>query len=88
MDEISGRGKSMFMLTAIGTAVILETPSDRNNSNQTSIESGKTVSSEKINFERNKRQIIEWANTGKLKLSPESGLLSNLLRLMKSIHIY
>lgn len=24
MDEISGKGKSMFMLTAIGTAVILE----------------------------------------------------------------
>jgi len=24
MDEISGKGKSMFMLTAVGTAVILE----------------------------------------------------------------
>src|SRR5690606_33633612 len=26
MDEISGKGKSMFMLTAVGTAVILEKP--------------------------------------------------------------
>ena len=25
MDEISGKGKSMFMLTAIGTAVVIET---------------------------------------------------------------
>ncbi|GAB2774240.1 hypothetical protein GCM10027275_16590 [Rhabdobacter roseus] len=68
MDEISGKNKSMFMITAIGTAVIIEANSPENEAiikTDTIIEN---VGVDKINALRNKNLIIEGASQGELIL--------------------
>jgi uncharacterized protein YbjQ (UPF0145 family) len=58
MDEISGKGKSMFMLTAIGTAVIIEKDEKINSMSNTN-EKFENVGVERINNLRQRRIIIE-----------------------------
>lgn len=70
MDEISGKGKSMFMLTAVGTAVVLEDiAKDQPADKQGRLEN---VGIEKINTLKTKNQIIERSTKGKLELSEEN----------------
>ncbi len=67
MNEISGRGKQMFMLTAIGTAAII----DNLQTNQTiaiSEEKFENVGIDKIRILKQKREIIYKANSGSLPL--------------------
>lgn len=71
MDEISGKGKSMFMLTAIGTAVILEKEVAEKSSLPKSDEKFENVGVDRINILRNKKAIIEKANLGNLVLNDE-----------------
>lgn len=68
MDEISGKGKSMFMLTAVGTAVIIEKEVN-DNSFSKSDEDFKNVGVDRIDVLRNKKRIIEKANSGNLNLT-------------------
>lgn len=65
MDEISGKGKSMFMLTAIGTAVVIEKDVKLNSISQTS-EKLENVGVERINNLRRKKIIIERAENKSL----------------------
>src|SRR6266496_3647452 len=71
MDEISGKGKSMFMLTAIGTAVILEKEVAEKALLPKSDEKFENVSVDRINVLRNKKAIIEKANSGNLTLDDD-----------------
>jgi uncharacterized protein YbjQ (UPF0145 family) len=72
MDEISGKGKSMFMLTAVGTAVFLEkTISDIKILND-SDDTMEIVSLDKINILRNRKNIIEKAHSESLILNDET----------------
>lgn len=64
MDEISGKGKSMFMLTAIGTAVIIE--KDEKTTLLKVNEKFENVGFEKINILRQKKEIIEKAKSGNI----------------------
>ncbi|WP_337965092.1 YbjQ family protein [uncultured Flavobacterium sp.] len=57
MDEISGKGKSMFMLTAVGTAVIIEKDNPSNLS--TTQDKLENVGVERINNLRQRKDIIE-----------------------------
>ncbi|MBS0646407.1 MAG: YbjQ family protein [Verrucomicrobia bacterium] len=70
MDEISGKGKSMFMLTAMGTAVIID-DSNRDKVLQNSEEKFENVSIDKIKLLQKKREIIEKANAGNLNLEDD-----------------
>lgn len=70
MDEISGKGKSMFMLTAVGTAVILEKEVGEKNLPK-SDEKLENVDVDRINVLRNKKTIIEKANSGNLTLNDD-----------------
>ena len=64
LDEISGKGKSMFMITAIGTAVIIE----NNNKKENTVDTTGNVRSDRIKTLKTKREIIEKANAGTLSL--------------------
>jgi len=64
MDEISGKGKSMFMISAIGTAVIIEKPV--NDKPDPSNEKLENVSVERINILREKINMLAKANAGTL----------------------
>ncbi len=70
MDEISGKGKSMFMLTAVGTAVIIE-KEVREKVLPKSDEKLENVGVDRINVLRSKRAIIEKANSGTLTLNDD-----------------
>jgi uncharacterized protein YbjQ (UPF0145 family) len=72
MDEISGKGKSMFMLTAIGTAVILEREPTEKTMLPKSDEKFENVGVDRINILRSKKTIIEKANSGYLDLNDET----------------
>jgi uncharacterized protein YbjQ (UPF0145 family)/CDGSH-type Zn-finger protein len=72
MDEISGKGKSMFMLTAIGTAVILEKEIIEKTSFQKSNEKLENVGVDRINVLRSKKAIIRKATSGMLTLDDET----------------
>jgi len=69
MDEISGKGKSMFMLTAIGTAIIIE--KDEKTNLLKVNEKFENVGFEKINSLRKKKEIIENAKNGNLNYYSE-----------------
>lgn len=71
MDEISGKGKSMFMLTAIGTAVILEKENIEKSSLPSLAEKFENIGVDRINILRNKKNIIQKANSEDLVLSDE-----------------
>lgn len=66
-DEISGKGKAMFMLTAIGTAVIIE----NNDKKENTVDTTENVGIDRIETLKTKRQIIEKANAGTLSLDDE-----------------
>lgn len=70
MDEISGKGKSMFMLTAIGTAVIFEKEVAKDVLLKPD-EKFENVGVDRINVLRNKREVIEKANSNNLALNNE-----------------
>lgn len=70
MDEISGKGKSMFMLTAVGTAVILEKEVGEKNLPK-SDEKLENVGVDRINVLRNKKGIIEKANSSSLTINDD-----------------
>lgn len=70
MDEISGKGKSMFMLTAIGTAVVIEKEEKQNSISKTS-EKFENVGVERINNLRQRNRIIEKANNENLTYNDE-----------------
>lgn len=60
MDEISGKGKSMFMLTAVGTAIIIEKKDKEKIIFSNSEETFENVGIEKINiFVKNMRSLRE-----------------------------
>ena len=71
MDEISGKGKSMFMLTAIGTAVILEKETIENSPLSNLAEKFENVGVDRINILRNKKNIIQKANSEDLVLNDD-----------------
>ncbi len=71
MDEISGKGKSMFMLTAIGTAVILEKETIEKNPLPNLAEKFENVGVDRINILRNKKNIIQKANSEDLVLNDD-----------------
>lgn len=77
MDEISGKGKSMFMLTAIGTAVIIEKDEKLNSLNTN--EKFENVGVERINNLRQRKNIIEKAEKRELNYDDEtwSFIISN-----------
>ena len=60
MDEISGKGKSMFMLTAIGTAVVIETEA-KTKVALTTNEKFENVGIERINNLRQRKNILNKA---------------------------
>ncbi|MBS7566109.1 YbjQ family protein [Mucilaginibacter sp. Bleaf8] len=62
MDEISGKNKSMFMLTAIGTAVILEASTSRDLKPEFEGKL-KNISSELIKTLQKKKDILDKAST-------------------------
>ncbi len=80
LDEISGKGKSMFMVTAIGTAVIVD---DVKQKSQLIIQNEKfeNVSIDRIKILKKKRQIITMADEGNLILDEETWefIISNQL---------
>lgn len=71
LAEISGKGKSMFMLTAIGTAVVLEMEIIEKANLSQSSEKFENVAVERINMLRRKKAIVEKANAGSLSLSDD-----------------
>lgn len=71
MDEISGKGKSMFMLTAIGTAVILEKETIEKSPLPNLAEKFENVGVDRINILRNKKNIIAKANIEDLGLNDD-----------------
>ncbi len=72
MDEISGKGKSMFMITAVGTAVILEKEVSEKAPISQPLEKFENVGVDRINILRTKKEIIEKANSSKLILNDET----------------
>ena len=71
MDEISGKGKSMFMLTAVGTAVIIEKDEKLNSTSNTN-EKFENVGVERINNLRQRKNIIENAKSETLVYEDET----------------
>jgi uncharacterized protein YbjQ (UPF0145 family) len=72
MDEISGKGKSMFMLTAVGTAVIIEKEVAEKAIISKSDEKLENVGVDRINMLRSKRAIIEKAKSESLELNDDT----------------
>lgn len=71
MDEISGKGKSMFMITAIGTAVIID-KDEKSNSLLNTNEKFENVGVERINNLRQRKKIIEKAENKNLDYDNET----------------
>lgn len=71
MDEISGKGKSMFMLTAIGTAVILEKENIEKVILSNIEEKLENVSVERIDTLRNKRVVLDKSKDNTLNLNED-----------------
>ncbi len=66
MDEISGKGKSMFMLTAIGTAVVLDKEKSGPDVVDITPQKFENISVHKIATLPIKKSIIKEAETDKL----------------------
>jgi uncharacterized protein YbjQ (UPF0145 family) len=71
MDEVSGKGKSMFMLTAIGTAVIIE-KDEKINIQTHKQEKLESIGIESLNNLRKQKKIINDAQTNNLNYSDET----------------
>jgi len=72
MDEISGKGKSMFMISAIGTAAIIEANTLKPGSLHNTTDGLENVSAERIATLRKKKNIIKDANEGILNLDGDT----------------
>ncbi len=70
LDEISGKGKSMFMVTAIGTAVIIN-DIDQIKQEFNPTEKFENVGLDRINILKRKRELLEKAGSGELALNDE-----------------
>lgn len=68
-DEISGKGKSMFMLSVSGTACVVEQQEQR--VSYTNLSDSQTVTSEKLTQLLRVEAIIEKVKDGKIDLSDE-----------------
>jgi len=68
LDEISGKGKTMFMVTATGTAVIIELPSKEVKTEVTQ-EKLEIISGEKMTELRERKRIIELAKNENFELT-------------------
>jgi uncharacterized protein YbjQ (UPF0145 family) len=71
IDEISGKGKSMFMITAVGTAVIIGKELFAKNTTTIANEKFENVNVERIDSLRKKKDIIKKAEEKKLVLDDE-----------------
>ncbi|MHA6697347.1 YbjQ family protein [Chryseobacterium sp. A321] len=71
MDEISGKGKSMFMLTAVGTAIILEDEVSDKNISTNANEKFEFIDIGQINKMRTKKEIIDKVSIGDLELNTD-----------------
>lgn len=69
LDEIAGKGKSMFMITAIGTAVIIEDGSRPASITSTAPAEKGFVSIEQIQAMKSKKEILDLATAGQLQLN-------------------
>ena len=69
LDEIAGKGKSMFMVTAVGTAVVIETIKKKKTEN---VEIAETISSDKMQELRKKQVLIEQAKSNYLTLDEQN----------------
>ncbi len=67
IDEISGKGKSMFMITAVGTAVFAE--KNEINTPQSLKQNGEEISVKEIDYLRYKKNITKKANEGNLEFT-------------------
>lgn len=72
MDEISGKGKSMFMISAVGTAAIIESPNLKSDTLQNPVTELENISAERIGILRKKKNIIIEANAGTLELEDDT----------------
>ena len=70
LDEISGKGKSMFMLTAIGTAVVIEEFPNKKPLADTD-KKFENIGIDRIKILQQKRHIIEEANEESLTLDDD-----------------
>jgi uncharacterized protein YbjQ (UPF0145 family) len=69
VNEISGKGKQMFMISAIGTAVIIDSIIVQKVEVTLSESKPENVSVERINLLLNKRKLVQKANKEELVLS-------------------
>lgn len=72
LDEISGKGKSMFMITAMGTAVVIEKEMTLKQFSDQKDEKFENVGVDRIDTLRNKKALLKKANTNDLKLDDET----------------
>ncbi|MDQ0107631.1 YbjQ family protein [Chitinophaga terrae (ex Kim and Jung 2007)] len=72
MDEISGKGKSMFMLTAVGTAILMEKKAGEDITLEKKIEKFDYVDIEQVKALRTRNNYIQAAKSGTLKLDEEA----------------
>lgn len=72
IDEISGQGKSMFMITAIGTAVLIESERKPNFSNETLGDSHDRVTNEAVMRLKSLKILLQKAQNDKLKYTRET----------------
>lgn len=68
-DEISGKGKSMFMITAVGTAVVIESIKNKKTEKK---EKAESISTERMIEERQRRLLIQLAKNNKLVLDDKT----------------
>jgi uncharacterized protein YbjQ (UPF0145 family) len=68
LDEISGKGKSMFMLTAIGTAVVIDLDLDEDGPTSKFLIKNQNIGFDKLNELKIKKSWIEQAKTNYLPL--------------------
>jgi len=80
IDEISGQGKSMFMITAIGTAVLLETNHDNDNSKITKEEG--SISVNQIREAKEKKDFLKKIEKEEVELTEKAWeyILQNRLK--------
>jgi uncharacterized protein YbjQ (UPF0145 family) len=71
MDEISGKGKSMFMVNAVGTAVIIE-KEERSISSLNTVDKFENVGVERINNLRRRKDVINSAEARLEKYDDET----------------
>jgi uncharacterized protein YbjQ (UPF0145 family) len=64
LDEISGKGKSMFMITAVGTAVIVDAQNANMHDSKTDV-----MTVEKMNVLREKNDIIQSITNDRFRLN-------------------